>query len=63
MTMKKLLLAVAFVASAAACSAEVTSPEQATPAAARANASATPPEPDSTNQPTETGVVGPSGGR
>jgi uncharacterized protein involved in high-affinity Fe2+ transport len=62
MKMKKLLLAAAFVASVTACSAEVTSPEQATPAAARANEAPTSTQPDTTSQPKEVGVVGPGGG-
>lgn len=64
MKMKKLLFAAALVVSAAACSTDVTTPEQrvATPAAARANASSNSPAPDSTSEPKEVGVVGPGGG-
>ena len=62
MTMKKLLLAVAFVASAAACSAEVTTPQQRTPAAAGADEAPTSTPADSTGQPKETGTIGPGGG-
>lgn len=61
MKMKKLLLAAALI-SLAACSADVTTPGQRTPAAARANAAPTSPVPDSTSEPKETGLIGPGGG-